>query len=380
MRVTAQLIQVRDQTHLWAESFERDVADVFAVQAEVAERVARSLAIELLPGRKKALNRGGTANPEAYEAYLRGMHLLHRHGKTNFEQAVELFQRAIALDPDYAPAYAGLSDVNMSLYYDGWVPPALVMPQAEAAGQKALELDPSSAEVHANLAGIREYYWDWPGAEREYQKALELNPGCSSALVGIGLELVYAGKYNEAIAYRREAMRIDPASPSRILSLGGALRSAHRFEEAREVYEEGIRRFPDICQLYLNLAAILKFQGRRADAANRYWKAAGYYSGGYRLLYEADALAMEGRDREARDRVETVRNSKNEYISPVEIAMVLMDLKDTEAALAELERGVSSRDGEVYIIPVHPSFGPLRTDPRYRALLRKMNLPVDEKK
>ena len=380
VRVTAQLIQVRDQTHLWAESFERDVADVFAVQAEVAERVARSLAIELLPGRKEALNRGGTANPEAYEAYLRGMYFLHRRGKSNYEQAVELFQRAVALDPDYAPAHAGLADVNMSLYYDGWVPPALVMPQAEAAAQKALELDPSSAEAHANQAGIREYYWDWPGAEREYRKALELNPGCSSALVGIGLELYYAGKHDEAIAYRREAVRIDPASPSRILSLGGALRFAHRFGEASAVYEGGIRRFPDICQLYLQLAGVLKFQGRRAEAAARYWKASGSYAGGYRLLYEAQALAMEGRNREARDRVETVRNSKNEYISPVEIAFVLMDLKDTEAALAELERGVTSRDGEIFSIPVHPSFDPLHSDPRFQALLRKMYLPVDGKK
>ncbi|HOB54529.1 MAG TPA: protein kinase [Acidobacteriota bacterium] len=377
VRVTAQLIQVRDQTHLWAESFERDVADVFAVQAEVAERVARSLAIELLPERKEAMARGGTANPAAHEAYLRGRFLWHQRGKTNYEQAVELFQQAVSLDPDYAAAYAGLSDVYQDLYFDTWVPPAVVMPQAEAAAKKALELDPSSAEAHVALGGIRKYLWDWPGAEREYRKALELDPGSSTALNGLGLAVALKQNFDQAIAYRREAVRIDPASPVLAGSLAATFRSAHRFEEARSAYEEAIRRFPNTSQLRLQLASVLNFQGHFTEAAAVYWKASEYYSGGYRLLYEAHALALEGRTREARDRVEIVRKSKNEFISPIEIAFVLMDLKDTREALAELERGISSHDGESVSIIFHPSVDPIRSNPRFQALLRKMNLPVD---
>ena len=380
VRVTAQLIQVRDQTHLWAESIERDVADVFAVQAEVAERVARSLAIELLPGRKEALVQGGTANPAAHEAYLRGRFLWHQRGKTNFEQAVEQFQRAVSLDPGYAAAYAGLSEAYQDLYFDSWVPPALVMPQAEAAAKKALELDPSSAEAHVALGGIREYLWDWPGAEREYRKAFELDPGSSTALMGLGWTEALKRDFDQAIAYRREAVRIDPASPVLASSLAGIFRSARRLEEARSTGEEAIRRFPNTGLLHHLLASVLKFQGHFTEAAAEYWKASEYYSGGNRLLYEAHALAMEGRDREARERVETVRNSKNEYISPIEIAFVLMDLKDTQEALAELERGISSHDGQSYQIMFHPSFDPIRSNPRFQALLRKMNLPIEDGK
>jgi TolB-like protein/Tfp pilus assembly protein PilF len=380
VRVTAQLIQVSDQTHLWAESFERDVADVFAVQAEVAERVARSLAIELLPGRKEALARGGTSNPAAHEAYLRGRFLRHQRGRTNFEQAVEQFQRAVSLDPGYAAAYAGLSDACQDLYFDSWVPPALSMPQAEAAAKKALELDPYSADAHVSLGGIREYLWDWPGAEREYRKALELDPGSTTALMGLGLAVSLKRNFDQAIAYRREAVRIDPASPVIAASLAAIFRNAHRFEEARSAYEGAIRRFPNTGLLHHGLASVLKFQGHPTEAAAEYWKASEYYSGGYRLLYEAEALAMEGRARKAREKVEAIRNSKNEYISPIEIAMVLMDLKDTREALAELERGVSSHDGQSLQIMFHPSFDPLRSDPRFQALLRKMNLPEDGKK
>jgi len=377
VRVTAQLIQVKDQTHLWAESFERELSGVFLVQAEVAERVAGSLAIELLPERRAILERGGTTSREAHDAYLRGLFLWNTRKKANLEQAAPLFRRAIDLDPEYAPAYVGLADTYLILYDNGFAAAADSMPQAEVAIRKALELDDASAEAHATFANVfGDYRWDRPKCEREFRRALDLDPGCAKAHQWYALSLSELGRHNEAMGHIREAVRLDPASPRMNANLGWILYVAHRYDEARLVLEDVVRLFPADPYSQVVLGRVLHMQGRRTEAAARFQRASELSSGSLSALNRAAVLFIEGNARDARGLIEVAEHSEGtEYVSPAEVASVLCLLGDFDAALKCLERAFSTRDGRLGTVKDDPLFDPLRFDPRFQDLLRRMNFP-----
>ncbi|HYO15209.1 MAG TPA: winged helix-turn-helix domain-containing protein, partial [Thermoanaerobaculia bacterium] len=195
-RITAQLIEVRDQTHLWAESYDREAADVLAVQREVSERVARALALELLPGRAAA---APPVPPAAREAFLKGRYLLNKRDRTaaETEKSVSLFEQAVAAAPSHAAAWAGLADALAALPR----PPRQIVPRARAAALRALEIDPGLAVAHYRLAGIHLYYdWDWEAARREYERALELDPGYATAHHSFAAYFSILGRHDEALA------------------------------------------------------------------------------------------------------------------------------------------------------------------------------------
>ena len=377
VRVTAQLIQVKDQTHLWAESFERELSGVFLVQAEVAERVAGSLAIELLPERRTILDRGSTTSREAHDAYLRGLFLWNTRQKANLEQAVVLFRRAIDLDQEYAPAYVGLADTYLILYDNGYAAAAETMPPTEVAIRKALELDDASAEAHATLAIFYEdYRWDRPESEREFRRALELNAGCAKAHQWYALLLSGLGRHDEALGHIREAVRLDPASPRMNVNVGWILLVAHRYDEARLILEDVVRLFPADPYSQMVLGRVLHMQGRRTEAAGRYQRASELSSGSVSALNRAAALFIGGNARDARGLIEGMERGEGpEYVSPADVASLKCLLGDFDAALRCLERAFSTRDGRLGTVKDDPIFDPLRSDPRFQDLLRRMNFP-----
>ena len=214
VRITAQLIGVTPERHLWAKTFDRDLGDVLALHSEVAQAIAREIKIAVTPEEQTRLATARTVNPEAYRLYLIGRFYWNKRTEEGFKIALDHFQRAIEIDPAYAPAYAGLADSYIMFGSYGIMPTKEVYPRARAAAQKALEIDESLAEAHASLANVSfRYYWDWPAAEKEYKRALELNPNYASAHQWYGQCLSGMGRYNEGIHWSRRAVELDPLSP-----------------------------------------------------------------------------------------------------------------------------------------------------------------------
>ncbi len=233
VRITAQLIQVSDQTHLWAETYDRKLADVLDIQREVARRIAKSLAVELLPDQQTALSRTSTRDSEAHEAYLKGRYFWNKRTEEGFQKAIVHFEQAIARDPDYALAYTGLADCYETLALYGGLLPREAALRAKTAASKALEIDGKLAEAYTSLGFAQlQFDWDWPGAEREFKQALDLNPNYVTGHHWYGLFLALMGRFEEAFAQMRHCLDLDPLSLVLNSHLGWFLYYAHRFEEA----------------------------------------------------------------------------------------------------------------------------------------------------
>ena len=264
VRITAQLIQVSDQTHLWAESYERDLADVFAVQNDVAGRIAESLALKLLPEQEARLASSRPVNPEAYEAYLHGRHHLNRGTEEGFRKAVDYFKEVIALDPGCALAYAGMSDAYLDLDEWRFLP---MLRQALEAATKALEIDDTLGEAYSSRARARLYLdWDWSRAESDFKRALELSPGYGRAHGDYAFFLSAMGRHTEAVAEGKLALEIDPLSASVHSTLGILLYYARRPDEAIEYCRKGIELYPEHFDLHVHLGMALAEKGRFEEA------------------------------------------------------------------------------------------------------------------
>ena len=213
VRITAQLIDATKEAHLWAESYERDLRNVLALQSEVAQAIAREIRVKLTPVDQARFAEAHPVDPEAYEAYLKGRYLWNRRSKDGFPKAVQYFQEAIAKDPTYAAAYAGLADCLSSLGFWGFVPPGEGCGKAKGLARKALEIDPGSPEAHASLAFATMFYdYDFVIAEREFERSIELNPRYATAHLWFGLSLALMARYEEAATEVKRAIRLDPHS------------------------------------------------------------------------------------------------------------------------------------------------------------------------
>ena len=214
VRVTAQLIEVGDQTHVWAQTYDRDVASILGLQADVARAVAHEIQIKLTPQAQTSLATPRAVNPEAYRLYLIGRFLWNKRTEEGLKNAIDHFQRALEIDPAYAPAYAGLADSHLMLSDFGFLPPKEAIPKGKAAAQKALEVDESLAEAHASLAiAYLEYDWDWPACEKEFKRAIELNPNYATAHLWYSEYLSTTRRQAEAMAEAQRAQQLDPLSP-----------------------------------------------------------------------------------------------------------------------------------------------------------------------
>jgi TolB-like protein/Flp pilus assembly protein TadD len=237
VRITAQLIQVSDQTHLWAESYDRDVAAVFAVQSEVAQRIAHSLEVELLPAQVTRPASASSINPEAHEAYLKGRYNMNKRTPQGLQKGLRYFEQAVEKDPEYALAYAGVADTYILLGSTQYalLSPEEAMPRAKGAATKALEINDSLAEAHASLANVKLIYkWDWAGAEREFQRTLALHPGYSHAHHWYSLQLAATGRTEEGFSAIRRARRLDPLSPIINVTVGWHFYLARQYDRAVE--------------------------------------------------------------------------------------------------------------------------------------------------
>jgi len=378
VRITTQLIQVHDQTHLWAQSYERDLSGVLAIQSEVSKKVADSLSIELLPSERARLGAGRPVNPEAYDLCLKGRHHWNLRTAKDLLKATEYFRAATAADPSFALAWAGLGD-SYALYphYDVLGSRAS-FPQAQTAAEKALALDPALVEAETTLAFVTFYFdWDWAGTETRLKRILERRPDYAIARHWYAEYLTAMGRHDEALREIRRARVSDPLSPVLRVMEGWVLYYARRYEEALESLRKAQPLEPDYPRVYGISASVYRAMGRYPEALAAYRRADELEGGGFYDVEIAVVLAASGKPDKARRLIAAKPDphGAEERLGPGAMASLHLALGDKDEAMAWLERAYDDRDVRLVQAKVSPRFDPLRADPRFQDLVRRMNFP-----
>lgn len=372
IRITVQLIDARGDRHLWARTFEGDLRHVLSLSRDAAQAIARGVRVTLTPEESARLASARPVDPEAHIAYLQGRWHWHRYTRDGVRRSIAFFQHAIARDPAYAPAYAGLADAYIILghYYDA---PGDMFPKARAAAEKALELDESLAEAHAALGHIAfEHDWDWREAERAFRRAIELNPSDASAhhIFGGGF-LVAMGRFDEAQAEMTRAYELDPLSPTISKNRANPYLYAGAYDRAVPLLQETINMFPEEPGPHQTLGYAYAMQGRYRDAIAEFERG---HSSASLFAY---AYGRAGERTKAESLLTgLLEQARQTYVSPIEIAGVYVGLGDRERALEWLERAHRERVPQVAWLKVLPQFVvPLGSEPRFQELLRRLEFP-----
>jgi len=376
VRITAQLIDARDDRHLWAQSYERSLEDVLALQSEVARAIAEEIRVQVLPVEKARLGRATRVDPAAYEQYLRGRFHWNRRTEEGARKALECFERSIALDPGYAPAYAGLADAYDTMGNYDYLPPHEAFPRADEAVTRALALDDTLAEAHVSLASLRfNARWDWEGALVSFRRALALDPKSAAAHHWFADLLSAVGRVDEAIAEAKEARWIDPLNLIVNTGYGLHLFYARRYEEAIEAQERTLELDPSFVPALRSLGGALEQAGRHDDAIATYESALALPGELSAKGLLAHAYAVSGRKERARELLaELTAASGSRYVAPYSLAAIRVGLGEHDAALELLDRAWRGHDRGMAWLKVSPRFDPLRGHPSFQEILRRLRL------
>ena len=377
VRITAQLIRARDQTHLLAETYERSTADILSIQTEFAERVAQSFAIDLLSGGRLPNAHPRTVNSDAYEAYLKGRFWFNKRTEEGFLKGINHFQQAIEIDPKYAAAHAGLAEIYDVVGLYGMLPPMQAYEKAKAAAKTASSLDNRIAEAHAALGFAKlRYDWDWKGAEAEHRRALELNSNYVTAHLWYGLYLAAMGRFDEALAEMRQARLLDPLALVTNTHLGWILYLSRRNDEAVKQLTKTLEIEPNFPLARFFLGFAYAQQGRYADAIAEFEKASestGGHPGALAGLGHSHALV--GNRAEAQKFLTKLKtNASQRYVSPYFIALVHIGFGEIDQAFQWLETAYEHRSDWLVHLKIEPALDPLRSDARFVNLIRRVGL------
>ena len=374
VRITAQLIDARHDRHLWAQSYERQVSEILNVQDSVALDIASAVKAELGPEEHESLTAHRSVNPAAYEAYLRGRNKLGKQASGPIKESVQDFQRAIDLDPLYAPAYSGLADAYSLMANYSALEPKEAFPPAKAAAMKALSLDPLLAEAHASLGLVKSNYdWDWAGAEREYKRAIELSPSYAIAHLRYARHLSIVGRHDEAVAEIERAREIDPLSLVIRSNVGIALYYARRYDEAIRESRNVLAVDPNRFWSRVFVAMSYEQKGDYPEAIRESEKVRAYFHGAPNVSL-AHAYALTGRAIEARRMLRELQQKPNSDSAWFYIAGAYAALGDKDRAFDWLQKAYAERDFALATIAVNPWMDPLRSDLRFQDLLRRLGL------
>ena len=377
IRVTVQLTSVRDGRTLWSERYDRELADVFAIQDEIAGTIVRTLRSTLLGDLGDPTPVRYTGNVRAYSLYLKGRFWWNRRTQADIAQGIRYFEQAIAEDPGYALAYSGLADsYALDLDYRG-VPVVEGMQRAKAEARRAIELDETLAEAHTSLGWVTFIYdWDWRAADREFRRAIELNPRYSTARQWYAWYLMAMGRFDEALAEGRVAVELDTGSVSIRRSLGWLQYYSRQSEAALENLRRALTMDPTAEETHRLLALVYLQQGRYDDAAAAFREAIA--NSGNPVLAMAGlghVAARRGRRDEGRKVLEDLQErARSQYVSPVPLVGLHVALGDFDSAFEGLERAHAERRGWLAYLRIEPMLQPLHGDARYQRLLERMRL------
>ncbi len=377
VRITVQLIEAATDRSLWARSFERDLTDILALQSEVTHAIADGIRVQLTPDEQARSAPKGAVDPAAHLAYLQGRFLWNRMSPEALRQSIALYEQALAIDPRYSLAYAGLADAYSVLGNTNVLPPHESYARAKEAAERGLALDPTLADLHASLGFVLRFHdWDWPLAERAFLRAIELNPGYASGRRWYAQFLSGMARHEEAIAEAERALELDPLSLVIHTAVGDVLFYARRFERAIDYYRRCLEMDPSFGPGHTDLARALEHVGRLDEALEHMRlgtsspDSAASASAGLAIL-----LARAGRRDEATAAIERVmERARDRFVSPFGIASYHAIVGQNAEALDWLERAHEARDGALVWIKVHPRLDGLRGEPRFRDLLARMRL------
>jgi len=375
VRITAQLIQVRDQSHVWAAEYDREIQSVLQLQSEVADAIGNEVRLKLAPEQRAHTANPRAVNPEAYEAYLKGRYFIEKWTEEGTRVGREYFEQAIQKDPNYALAYAGLADSYV--WGRAGLPPEEALRRARAAATKALQLDSTLGEPHAALAQIKFVNdWDWAGAEAEFKRAIELNPNDTNALHMYSHYLLSMGRVQDSFDVSRRALEHDPVSPTMQLHLGFHYLTARQYDLAIPQYLKVLQADPSLPDAHNQLAVAYRQKGLLDQSVAEYLQVetllgmtpdqigelkAAYASSGMRGFWLTVLEFMEA--------------SNQSKISPYQIASYCAILNKKDEAFEWLEKAYEAHDAGLVAIKTDSDFDTLHPDARFAGLLRRMRLP-----
>ena len=376
VRVNVQLINAMNDAHLWAEIYDRKLTDIFATESDIAKTIAETLQAKLTGSEITAISKKPTANPEAYELYLKGRFFWNKRTGADLRKAIDYFNQAIAKDPNYALAYSGLADSYLLLAPYGAATPKDSVPQAKAAVKKALELDDTLAEAHASSGRIVSGFdFDSTKAIAEFERALQLNPNYATAHHWFGAgPLLALGRFDESIVEAKRSIELDPLSMINNADFGNDYYYARRYDEAIAQLRKTIEIEPHFYLAHYYLAQALQLKGQLPEAITEYRKAVELDDDPFALALLGQAYARSGQLDDARKILARLNEeAKSRYVAAYGIGVVFLGMGDKNRAMDELERAYRENDGnDIYNIRVDPLLDDLRGDPRFDALAEKI--------
>ena len=387
IRITSQLIFAPSDQHLWAHSYERNIGDVVELQGEIAKAIANEVRTVLTPEQRERLSAKATANPDAFEAYLKGRYYWNQRTPAGVLKSVEFFQQAVEKDPKFALAYAGLADAHNFTNIIGVVAPRESSPEAKIAATQALVLDPRLAEAHAALGLVKSHYeFDFPGAQREFLKAIELNRNYVNAhLFYAGAYLTPMGRHQEAIAEMQKALEVDPLSVALNNMLGQTYLWAEDYEKAFQQFQRTIALDPKFPLVHFFLARLLEELGRyeeaiQEDERGELWLGMAAEKVAAQATESREAFRSGGPRGYWRKNLEVTLNAQKQagarYFEAIAVAGAYARSGDKKNSLHWLEKSFADREGQtITLLRWLPEFKSLRADPRFVDLLERMGLP-----
>ena len=395
MRITANLVQASPERHLWAESYESEVGDILTVQTQVAQSVAREIQVKLTPAEQKLLSNARPVNPQAHDDYLRGRYLCSDDTREGWDKAIPYFRRAIQEAPDDPLGYAGLAECYSILAWAGDMnandlSPKDSLPFARDAALKALQLDPNLAEAHSALGKIRMVLeWDWTGAESEFKRAIELNPSYAAAHTWYAHYLVAVGRFEEGVSEARRALELDPFSQFTRDFAEWACYLARRYDLAFEQSRKSVEIAPDFPWPHYDLGQAYEQTGRPDEAIQEYLKSEelfgmtqdrlaelrkAYQRSGTKGYWRKSLEFCEQEIHQPRKFAIVSGFGHCDYMQQADAAAIQVRLGDYDAAFAYLEQAYANRNAYILYLNTDPGWDPIRSDPRFRDLTRRMGL------
>jgi TolB-like protein/DNA-binding winged helix-turn-helix (wHTH) protein/Flp pilus assembly protein TadD len=378
VRISAQLIDVASQGHLWSQEYDGELTGVFGIQSDIVTKVMQRLPVQLTAGEKRRIDEQGTENLEAYVLYLQGRYFRNQWTGEGLRKAIASFEQAIDKDPNYALAYAGVADAYLLLpFVAATTRPLEVYPRAMAAVEQALQWGPSFATVHTTLASAKLWYaWDWVGAESAFKHALTLNPNDATTHRRYAWYLITMGRLQDAIAVMHRAQELNPLSPGISRNVGLAFYFARQYDRAIAQFRATLEMDPNVRTAYSGLVYAYVQQGRYAEALAAGQQMLDRWGRDPWTLWDVGyASAVAGQPDLARQVLaELHERSYQAYVKPLAFARIAIALGETDQAFAWLEQAYADHDPYLTLLNADPVYDSLRTDPRFTALVQKIGL------
>jgi eukaryotic-like serine/threonine-protein kinase len=377
LAISVELINAKDNSHIWGDRYSRKLSDVIALQTEISQEISNQLKITLTSDEQKRLMKPATENTEAYQLYLKGRFYWNKRNREGFERAIQYFNQAIEKDPSYALAYAGLADAYVTMAGYFLITPKESADKAQTAARKALTLDETLAEPHTTLATLFENNWDWANAEKEYKRVLELNPNYATGHQWYGEFLTERGRFDDGLIELRKAQELDPLSPIAYVSMASVLAGMHRYDEGIQQIKKAFEVDQNFSRAHAVLGLLYLLKGKGTDAIQETRKAVELSDSSLEYIANLGFIYGSLGQKEEAEKIlkKFLQLEKQQYVSPYLIGALYLSTGDNDQAFVWFNRAVEKHETAMLYMKIDPTFDPIRRDSRFAELMKKVGLP-----